>query len=168
MDAASSVTIPRKWDGERGGGPGRRPMIVKAILSAKGSDVITIEPTATLDTAVKTLAKHKIGALLVFGPDRRVMGILSERDIVRVLAEQGASVLTQPLSQVMTRKVVTCSQSDTVEVLMQRMTVGKFRHLPVVEQDQVVGVISIGDVVKHRLQEMEQEQAALKDYIQTA
>jgi CBS domain-containing protein len=143
-------------------------MIVKAILSAKGSDVITIEPTATLDTAVKTLAKHKIGALLVLGPDRRVIGILSERDIVRVLAEQGASVLEQPFAQVMTRKVVTCSQSDTVEVLMQRMTTGKFRHLPVVEQDQVVGVISIGDVVKHRLQEMEQEQAALKDYIQTA
>ena len=143
-------------------------MIVKAILSAKGSDVITIEPTATLDTAVKTLAKHKIGALLVLGPDRRVMGILSERDIVRALSEHGAGVLTQPLSQVMTRKVVTCSQSDTVEVLMQRMTTGKFRHLPVVEQEQVVGVISIGDVVKHRLQEMEQEQAALKDYIQTA
>jgi len=143
-------------------------MIVKAILSAKGDNVITIEPTATLDTAVKTLAKHKIGALLVLGPDRRVIGILSERDIVRVLAEQGAGVLTQPLAQVMTRKVVTCSQSDTVEVLMQRMTTGKFRHLPVVEQEQVVGVISIGDVVKHRLQEMEQEQAALKDYIQTA
>jgi CBS domain-containing protein len=143
-------------------------MIVKAILSAKGSDVITIEPTATLDTAVKTLAKHKIGALLVLGPDRRVMGILSERDIVRVLSEHGAGVLTQPLAQVMTRKVVTCSQSDTVEVLMQRMTTGKFRHLPVIEQEQVVGVISIGDVVKHRLQEMEQEQAALKDYIQTA
>jgi CBS domain-containing protein len=143
-------------------------MIVKAILSAKGQDVITIEPTATLDTAVKTLAKHKIGALLVLGPDRRVTGILSERDIVRVLAEHGAGVLTQPLAQVMTRKVVTCSQSDTVEVLMQRMTTGKFRHLPVVEQEQVVGVISIGDVVKHRLQEMEQEQAALKDYIQTA
>src|SRR5436189_5515110 len=135
-------------------------MTVKTILSTKGSDVITIEPTATLDTAVKTLAKHRIGALLVLGPDRRVIGILSERDIVRVLAEQGAGVLTQPLAQVMTRKVVTCSQSDTVDVLMQRMTTGKFRHLPVVEQEQVVGVISIGDVVKHRLQEMEQEQTA--------
>jgi CBS domain-containing protein len=106
--------------------------------------------------------------LLVLGPDRRVMGILSERDIVRVLAEQGAGALKQPLAQVMTRKVVTCSQSDTVDVLMQRMTTGKFRHLPVVEQDQVIGVISIGDVVKHRVQEMEQESAALRDYIQTA
>jgi CBS domain-containing protein len=143
-------------------------MIVKAILSAKGGDVINIEPTATLEAAVKTLAEHKIGALLVLGPDRRVIGILSERDIVRVLAEQGAGALKQPLAQVMTRKVVTCSQSDTVDVLMQRMTTGKFRHLPVLEQEQVIGVVSIGDVVKHRLMEMEQESAALRDYIQTA
>ena len=87
---------------------------------------------------------------------------------MRVLAEQGAGALAQPLSQVMTRKVVTCSQSDTVGVLMERMTTGKFRHLPVVEQEQVIGVVSIGDVVKHRLQEIEQESAALRDYIQTA
>jgi CBS domain-containing protein len=143
-------------------------MIVKAILSAKGGDVISIEPTATLEAAVRTLAEHRIGALLVLGPDRRMIGILSERDIVRVMAEQGASALKQPLAQVMTRKVVTCSQSDTVDVLMQRMTTGKFRHLPVVEQEQVIGVVSIGDVVKHRLMEMEQESAALRDYIQTA
>jgi CBS domain-containing protein len=143
-------------------------MIVKAILSAKGSDVISIEPTASLESAVRTLTEHNIGALLVLGPDRRVIGILSERDIVRVLGERGAGVLTQPLSQVMTRKVVTCSQSDTVDVLMERMTTGKFRHLPVVEQDQLIGIVSIGDVVKHRLQEMERESAALRDYIQTA
>ena len=84
-------------------------MIVKTILSAKGGDVISIEPTATLEIAVRTLADHRIGALLVLGPDRRVIGILSERDIVRVLAEQGAGALNQPLSQVMTRKVVTCN-----------------------------------------------------------
>ena len=143
-------------------------MIVKAILSAKGGDVISIDPTATLDTAVKTLAEHKIGALLVLGTDRRVIGILSERDIVRALAARGAGVLSEPLAQVMTRKVVTCSESDSVGVLMERMTTGKFRHLPVIEQDQVIGVISIGDVVKHRVQEMEQESAALRDYIQTA
>jgi len=143
-------------------------MIVKSILSAKGGEVISIEPTATLDTAVKTLAEHKIGALLVLGPDRRVIGILSERDIVRVLAERGASVLSQPLAQVMTRKVITCSQSDSVGVLMERMTTGKFRHLPVIEDEQVIGVVSIGDVVKHRLQEIERESAALRDYIQSA
>jgi len=143
-------------------------MIVKTILSAKGSDVISIEPTATLETAVRTLADHRIGALLVLGPDRRVIGILSERDIVRVLAEQGAGALNQPLSQVMTRKVVTCNSSETIGVIMERMTAGKFRHVPVVEQDQVIGVVSIGDVVKYRLQEMEHESAALRDYIQTA
>ena len=143
-------------------------MNVKAILSNKGSNVVTIDPTATLENAVKTLAENKIGALLVLGPDRRVIGILSERDIVRVLAEHGAGVLSKPLAQVMTRKVVTCSQTETVGTIMERMTVGKFRHVPVIEQDQVVGVISIGDVVKHRLREMEQESAALRDYIQTA
>jgi CBS domain-containing protein len=143
-------------------------MIVKTILSAKGSDVISIDPTATLETAVRTLAERRIGALLVLGPDRRVVGILSERDIVRVLAEQGEGALKQPLSQVMTRKVVTCSSSDTIGVIMERMTAGKFRHVPVVEQDQVIGVVSIGDVVKYRLQEMEHESAALRDYIQTA
>jgi len=143
-------------------------MTVKTILSAKGGDLISIEPTATLDTAVKTLAKHRIGALLVLGPDRRVIGILSERDIVRVLAEQGADVLTKPLAQVMTRKVVTVGPTEAVGAIMERMTTGKFRHVPVVEQEQVVGIISIGDVVKHRLHEMEQESAALRDYIQSA
>jgi CBS domain-containing protein len=143
-------------------------MNVTTILSAKGSDVISIEPAATLETAVRMLAERGIGALPVLGPDRRLVGILSERDIVRVLAEQGAGVLAQPLSQVMTRKVVTCSPWDTVDVLMERMTTGKFRHVPVVEQEKVIGVISIGDVVKHRLKEIEQESAALRDYIQTA
>ena len=97
-----------------------------------------------------------------------MIGILSERDIVRALAEHGADVLAQPLAQVMTRKVVTCGPTETVGTVMERMTTGKFRHVPVVEQDQVVGIISIGDVVKHRLHEIEQESAALRDYIQTA
>jgi CBS domain-containing protein len=143
-------------------------MHVKNILSVKGSNVVSIEPTATLETAVRTLAQHKIGALLVLGPDRRIIGILSERDIVRVLAEQGASALTQSLAQVMTRKVFTCSPSETIAVIMERMTAGKFRHVPVIDQDQVVGVVSIGDVVKYRVLEMEHESAALRDYIQTA
>jgi CBS domain-containing protein len=143
-------------------------MIIKSILAAKGDNIISIEPNASLESAVKMLAQHRIGALLVLGPDRRVVGILSERDVVRVLAGRGAGVLAQPLSHVMTRRVVTCSPSDSVGVLMERMTTGKFRHLPVIEHEQVIGVISIGDVVKHRLQEIEQESAALRDYIQTA
>src|ERR1700738_4851228 len=122
-------------------------MTVKTILSTKGGDIISIEPTATLETAVKTLAKHRIGALLVLGPDRRVVGILSERDVVRALGEQGADVLTKPLAQVMTRKVVTCGEAETVGTIMERMTTGKFRHVPVIEQDQVVGIISIGDIL---------------------
>jgi len=154
--------------GRRCTGRGRRPMTVKTILSGKGSNVVAIEPTATLEAAVAMLAQHRIGALLVLGPDRRVTGILSERDVVRALAERGAGVLKEPLASVMTRKVVTCSQSDTVGALMERMTTGKFRHLPVVEQEQLVGIVSIGDVVKHRLHEMEREQEALRDYIQTA
>jgi CBS domain-containing protein len=143
-------------------------MTVKTILATKGSNVLSIEPTATLEAAVAMLAKHRVGALLVLGPDRRVIGILSERDIVRALAERGAGALMEPLAQSMTRKVVTCSQSDTVGALMERMTTGKFRHLPVIEQDQLVGIVSIGDVVKLRLHEIEHEAAALRDYIQTA
>ncbi len=142
--------------------------VVKSILSTKGDEVATIEPTATLEAAINTLNQRRVGALVVLGPDRRVTGIISERDIVRALAQHGAGVLKQPVGQVMTRKVATCSQSETVAGLMEAMTNGRFRHVPVVEQDRLVGIISIGDVVKHRLKEMEQESAALRDYIQTA
>jgi CBS domain-containing protein len=143
-------------------------MNVQAILDAKGTEVITIAPTAILQNAVQRLAEHRIGALLVLGPDHRVIGIVTERDIVRVLAERGAAVLSEPLSTVMTRTVVTCTRSDTIADIMEQMTTGKFRHLPVVEQDRVAGVVSIGDVVKLRLREMEDESSALRDYIQTA
>ena len=143
-------------------------MIVDSILSVKGDAVFSIEPVAALGVAVRTLAEHRIGALLVLGPDRRIVGIISERDVVRALAEQGPAALDQPLANAMTRRVVTCSRSESLETIMERMTAGKFRHVPVVEQEQVVGIISIGDVVKHRVQEMEQESAALRDYIQTA
>ena len=143
-------------------------MNVKTILSLKGSHVTTIEPTATLEAAVAILAKHRIGALVVLGADQRVIGILSERDIVRSLAELGAGALTTPLAQVMTRKVVTCDEAETVAGVMERMTTGKFRHVPVLEQDRLVGIVSIGDIVKHRLSEIEHESAALRDYIQTA
>ena len=143
-------------------------MTVKAILSVKGGNVITIEPSADLAAATKLLAEKRIGALLITGAEGRVIGILSERDIVKTLAARGIAAMQLPLSEVMTRKVVTCTESETVSVIMERMTAGKFRHVPVVEQDRLVGVISIGDVVKHRLQEMEQESSALRDYIQTA
>jgi CBS domain-containing protein len=143
-------------------------MNVKAILSSKGSKVITIEPTATLEAAIGVLARHRIGALVVLGADQRLIGILSERDIVRVLAERGAAALQEPLAAVMTRKVSTCSESDSISAIMEQMTDGKFRHVPVIDQDRLVGIISIGDVVKYRLMEMERESEALRDYIQTA
>jgi CBS domain-containing protein len=143
-------------------------MTVKAILSAKGSDVLTIEPTTNLAAAARLLADRKIGALVVTGPDRRVIGIVSERDVVHEIADHGAAAFELPLTDVMTRKVMTCSMSDTVSTVMERMTQGKFRHLPVIEQGRLAGIVSIGDVVKHRLQEMEHEQSALRDYIQTA
>ncbi len=143
-------------------------MTIKSILSRKGRDVVTIEPGATLAAAVKVLAERRIGALVVTGPDTRVIGIISERDIVRALAEHGSQVLIVPVSEVMTRKVATCSESDTVCELMEQMTAGKFRHVPVLEQNRLTGIISIGDVVKWRLEEMEHESDALRDYIRTA
>jgi CBS domain-containing protein len=143
-------------------------MTVKAILSLKGTDVVTIEPNASVSAAMQQLTTRKIGALVITGADRRVIGILSERDIVHKLAEKGAEVLDHPLSEIMTRKVTTCSQTDTISSVMERMTQGKFRHLPVTDQGRLVGIVSIGDVVNYRLVEMEREQSALRDYIQTA
>ncbi len=143
-------------------------MIVKSIIDTKGGDVVTIEPGATLDAAAKLLAEHRIGAVVVLGADNRVVGILSERDIVRAVSERGAVALQQQVAQVMTRKVVTCTLDETIHSIMERMTAGKFRHVPVIEQGRLAGIVSIGDVVKHRIVEMEQESAALRDYIQTA
>jgi len=143
-------------------------MTVSTILAGKGREVLTIEPSAKLADAVRLLGEKRIGAAVILGADRRIAGIISERDIVRVLAERGAPVLDEPVSQTMTRKVETCSEGETVSNIMERMTVGKFRHMPVVDQGRVVGIVSIGDIVKHRLHEMERESAAMRDYITTA
>jgi CBS domain-containing protein len=143
-------------------------MTVSIILAAKGRDLVSVEPSATVSAAVALLAEKRIGAVLVLGVDRRIVGILSERDIVRALAERGAAALDEPVSQVMTRRVATCTEGETISSIMERMTEGKFRHLPVVDQGRLTGVISIGDVVKHRLNEMERDSAAMRDYILTA
>lgn len=142
-------------------------MTVRAILESKGRQVVTIEPGAKVSAAVKLLSERRIGAVLVT-QDSRIEGIVSERDIVRVLGERGASVLDEPVRAVMTAKVITCKSADTVAALMETMTKGKFRHLPVVEEGRLVGLISIGDVVKLRVTEYEQEQEAMRDYIKTA
>ena len=143
-------------------------MTVSMILAGKGRDVVTIEPSATLADAVKLLAEKRIGAVVILGADRRVVGILSERDIVRALAENGRDALDGPVSAAMTRKVSTCHERETISTIMERMTIGKFRHVPVVDRDRLVGIVSIGDVVKHRLGEVERDSAAMRDYILTA
>jgi CBS domain-containing protein len=142
-------------------------MTVRAILDTKGHNILSVEPEAQLSAAVKILGERKIGAVLVMSRGR-IEGILSERDIVRVLSERGAGVLDEPVTSVMTRKVVSCRQNDTVAAIMEMMTLGKFRHLPVLEGERVVGLISIGDIVKWRVQEYENEQEALRQYIKTA
>jgi CBS domain-containing protein len=143
-------------------------MTVSSILAAKGGDVFTIEPTATLAAAATLLTEKRIGALVIVGAGGRVAGILSERDIVHTLAEHGRQALDRPLSQAMTRDVATCGPDEEIPSLMERMTDGKFRHMPVVHNGRLVGIVSIGDIVKQRVDEMERESEAMRGYIQTA
>jgi CBS domain-containing protein len=143
-------------------------MTVNDILLHKGNQVITIEPTATLAAAVRMLTQHRIGALLATGADHRIVGIISERDVVRALDEKGPAVLGAPVAEVMTRRVVTCDRNETIAEIMERITSGRFRHVPVIEHGRLVGIVSIGDVVKARLGELEHEQNALREYIRTA
>lgn len=143
-------------------------MNVKTILATKGGDVVRIEPSATLKDAAALLAERRIGAVVILGAGERLAGILSERDIVRAVAESGPAALDLPVSQVMTRNVTTCGENETVASIMERMTSGRFRHMPVVEKDRLIGLISIGDVVKNRVEEIEAESEAMRDYIRTA
>ena len=143
-------------------------MNVKAILAAKGGDIVSIEPTATLAAAAKLLAARRIGAVVICGAGGRLSGILSERDIVRAISEDGAAALERTVGQVMTRNVTTCGEEDSIAEIMERMTAGKFRHMPVVANGRLIGLVSIGDVVKQRVGEIEQESEAMRDYIRTA
>lgn len=140
-------------------------MTVRMILDEKGYDVATIEPTATLREAVELLAEKRIGAIVVTDSDRRVIGILSERDIVRVIGLDGPGRLDDAVSSVMTSKVVTADGNETIPQIMEQMTAGRFRHVPVVRAGKLIGIISIGDVVKHRVAEMERESHAMREYI---
>jgi CBS domain-containing protein len=143
-------------------------MTVNDILFNKGSEVITIQPTATVAVAVRMLVRHRVGALVVTGGDHHIVGIISERDIVRVLDESGPAVLDIHVSEVMTHRVVTCERHETIAGIMERMTSGKFRHVPVVEHGRLAGIVSIGDAVKARLSQLEHEHDAMREYIQTA
>ena len=147
-------------------------MNVKTVLAAKkrslGGDIVSIEPTANLTAAAKLLSAHRIGAVVILGAGGRLAGILSERDIVRAVSEHGAAALNLSVGQVMTRNVATCTADESVASIMERMTAGKFRHVPVVAETKLTGLISIGDVVKHRVEEIEGESEAMRDYIRTA
>lgn len=143
-------------------------MTVKAILARKGRNVVGIEPDASLADAARMLSKHRIGAVIVKREGDRIGGLLSERDIVEAVAKHGAAALEMRVEETMVRRVVTCVEADSVCVLMEQMTTGKFRHLPVVEDGSLIGIVSIGDVVKSRLEEMEAESNAMREYIATA
>jgi CBS domain-containing protein len=127
-------------------------MSLKTILAAKGDKIICIEPTADLAAAAKLLSAHLIGALVVLDGGGRLVGILSERDIVRTMADVGSAVLQLPVAQVMTRNVSTCDVNDSITRVMERMTKGKFRHMPVLDKDRLVGLVSIGDALKWQIE----------------
>jgi CBS domain-containing protein len=139
-------------------------MNVATILKAKGYNVVTASPGMTLAEAARLLSEKRIGALVIM-QGRQILGILSERDIVKTVAYAGAEALERPVRDVMTSRVVTCSLNDSVAELMDEMTDRRFRHLPVVEDGELVGIVSIGDVVKHRIAETIMESEALRFYI---
>ncbi len=140
-------------------------MNVATILAQKGRAVTTASPGITLLEVAHKLAAKRIGAIVVVGARGEVVGIVSERDIIREIANVGADCLTRPVAESMTRQVVTCSETDTLDELMAMMTARRFRHLPVVTDGALVGIVSIGDVVKHHVAEVEMEATAMRDYI---
>ncbi|HRK23588.1 MAG TPA: CBS domain-containing protein [Beijerinckiaceae bacterium] len=140
-------------------------MIVAHILNQKGREVATVEPGQPVSDVVSVLGTRSYGALVVSGSDRRIQGIISERDVVKLLARSGAGALSEPVSKHMTAKVVTCAADDTIDQVMQAMTKGRFRHMPVEHDGKLNGIISIGDVVKARLEQLANESEALRAYI---
>lgn len=143
-------------------------MHVEQILRTKGNDVVSVSPGDSIAQALETLAAHDIGAVLVRDDNGRVCGILSERDIVRALASQGEACLTSAVSALMTSSVISCAPNDSIDDVMALMTERRVRHVPVIADDNLRGMISIGDVVKHRMEEVQREAAAMRDYISAA
>jgi len=138
---------------------------VEGLLRNKGSDVATVAPSATVGVVVAALAEHKVGALVVSEDGERVDGIVSERDVVRALAEHGDALLDHEVATIMTTKVVTCDMSTTVDELSSLMTEGRYRHVPVVVDGVLAGIVSIGDVVKSHIKDLESEKQTLHEYI---
>ena len=143
-------------------------MTVKSILEEKGHDVLTLGPNDKLSEAVRVLAENRVGALVITNGDRKIVGILSERDIVRSLAKFAGAALDQTIRDVMTPKVNICNENHTVNEVMEIMTRGRFRHLPVEKNGLLDGIISIGDVVKRRIEDVEREAEEIRNYIATA
>ena len=142
-------------------------MNVSSILKVKGKSVATAKPDETVEAVAQKLAARKIGAIVVVGDGGLVVGIISERDIIRTISEKGAAALQLPVDDVMTKSVMTCSEASTIEQMMAVMTQGRFRHVPVIDDGALVGIVSIGDVVKHHIAEVEMEVTAMRDYLAT-
>ncbi len=142
-------------------------MLVASILKAKGNGVVTATPETTVAEAVQTLKRERIGVVVVIGPDRSVAGILSERDIVHALARGDSDFMDHPIADYMTTAVICCTPGQSLEDLMREMTNRRIRHLPVLEDGRLAGIVSIGDVVKYRLGELQAERDALQEYIAT-
>ena len=140
-------------------------MLISEVLQRKGSTVATVDPTATITEVLEALARVGVGALVVSGDGHSVEGIISERDVVRSLAEHGRDAVDRTAGEVMTREVVTCSPTATIEQLMTEMTERRFRHVPVTEDDRLIGIVSIGDVVNARVRNLETETRQLTNYI---
>ncbi len=142
-------------------------MNVATILKEKGRDVLTALPDASLLEVATLLSTHRVGCVVVADEAGKVVGIASERDIVRAIGTEGIGVLERPITTCMTKDVVSCQEADTIEQLMSEMTAHRFRHMPVVEKGKLNGLVSIGDVVKMRIAEAEMEAAAMREYIAT-
>jgi CBS domain-containing protein len=140
---------------------------ISGLLRKKGDFVATVAPVATVSEVLAGLAEHGVGALVVTEDGQHIVGIVSERDIVRALHHRGTAVLSEPVTAVMTAEVKTCQPDAEVDSLMALMTERRIRHVPVVVDDALVGIVSIGDVVKHRVNELEHENQSLVEYIQS-
>lgn len=140
-------------------------MKVSRILQHKGSEVATVEPETPVVDVVAQLRERRIGAMVVVAPDGSICGIISERDIVRALAEHGSDLAKLKTSDLMTADVSVCNSGVDIDHIMRQMTEGSFRHVPVIEDGKLIGIVSIGDVVKARIRELEREKSALQHYI---
>jgi CBS domain-containing protein len=143
-------------------------MHVAQILKEKGRAVEILPNDVTLMDVARVLSAKRIGAIVITGIDKRIAGIISERDLIHVIGDEGIEALNRPVAEIMTRHVVTCREEDTIDQIMALMTERRIRHLPVVEGGRLVGIVSIGDVVKHRVAEVELEAMAMRDYITVA